>query len=112
MALIAAMTWICILGTELSARIQIVLMAIQIGALLLFVGVVLVKVWSGDGPPIAIDPSLSWFNPFEISSGGALTGRPAARRLHLLGLGERRQPQRGDRELGHRTRPRRPPHRR
>ena len=73
-ALIAAMTWICILGTELSARVQIILMTIQIGALLLFVGVVLAKVWSGDGPPIAIDPSLSWFNPFEISSGGALTG--------------------------------------
>jgi amino acid transporter len=71
---IAAMTWICILGTELSARVQIVLMAIQIGALLLFVSVTLIKIWGGDGPPIAIDPSLSWFNPLEIESGGALTG--------------------------------------
>jgi amino acid transporter len=73
-ALIAAMTTICILGTELSARLQIGLMTIQIGALLLFVAVALVKVWGGDGPQVAIDPSLSWFNPFEISSGSALTG--------------------------------------
>ena len=33
--------------------------------------------------------------------------RPAARRLHLLGLGERRQPQRGDRGIGDRAGPRR-----
>ena len=32
------------------------------------------KVFSGDAPPAAVDPSLSWFNPFAIASGGALTG--------------------------------------
>lgn len=74
LALIAVMTTICVLGTELSANLQKGLMVLQIGPLLLFAGVAILKVFSGDAPPAAADPSLSWFNPFEISSGGALTG--------------------------------------
>jgi amino acid transporter len=74
LALIAVMTTICVLGTELSARLQKGLMVLQIGPLLLFAGVALYKVLAGEGPPAAVDPALSWFNPFEISSGGALTG--------------------------------------
>ncbi|HZO07097.1 MAG TPA: APC family permease [Solirubrobacterales bacterium] len=74
LAIIALMTTICVLGTELSANLQKGLMILQIGPLLLFAGVALFKVFSGDAPPAAVDPSLSWFNPFEISSGGALTG--------------------------------------
>ena len=38
----------------------------QVGALLLFAGVALAKVWGGDAPEGSIDPSLSWFSPFEI----------------------------------------------
>jgi amino acid transporter len=74
LALIVAMTTVCVLGTELSARLQKGLMVLQIGPLLLFAAVALYKVFSGDAPPAAVDPSLSWFNPFEIGSGGALTG--------------------------------------
>ncbi|HEY6730464.1 MAG TPA: APC family permease [Solirubrobacterales bacterium] len=74
LALIAVMTTICVLGTELSANLQKGLMVLQIGPLLLFAAVAIYKVLSGDAPPAAADPSLSWFNPFEISSGGALTG--------------------------------------
>ncbi|HWJ41957.1 MAG TPA: APC family permease [Solirubrobacterales bacterium] len=74
LALIAVMTTICVLGTELSANLQKGLMVLQIGPLLLFAAVALFKVFSGDAPGAAVDPSLSWFNPFEISSGGALTG--------------------------------------
>jgi amino acid transporter len=74
LALIAVMTTICVLGTELSAHLQKVLMVLQIGPLLLFAGVALYKVLAGEGPAAAVDPSLSWFNPFEIGSGGALTG--------------------------------------
>jgi len=74
LALIAAMTTICVLGTELSANLQKGLMVLQIGPLLLFAAVAVYKVLSGDAPPAAVDPSLSWFNPLEIASGGALTG--------------------------------------
>jgi amino acid transporter len=67
--LIAAMTTVCVIGTEASARLQIVLMAFQIIPLLLFTVVALVKVWSGDGPGTAFEPNLSWFNPFNIDAG-------------------------------------------
>ncbi len=73
LGLIALMTTICVLGTELSANLQKGLMVLQIGPLLLFAGVALYKVLAGDAPPAAVDPSLSWFNPFAIDSGGALT---------------------------------------
>jgi amino acid transporter len=74
LALIALMTTVCVLGTDLSARLQKGLMLLQIGPLLLVVAVVLYKVLAGDAPAAAVDPSLSWFNPFAIESGGALTG--------------------------------------
>jgi amino acid transporter len=74
LALIAVMTTVCVLGTELSAHLQKALMVLQIGPLLLVVAVVLYKVLAGDAPQAAVDPSLSWFNPFAIESGGALTG--------------------------------------
>ena len=74
LALIVAMTTICVLGTELSARLQKGLMILQIGPLLLFAAVAIYKVVSGDAPGASVDPSLSWFNPFAVESGGALTG--------------------------------------
>lgn len=72
--LIGLMTLVCVLGTELSANLQKGLMVLQIVPLLIFATVAIVKVLGGDGPPAAVDPSLSWFNPFAIESGGALTG--------------------------------------
>ena len=73
LALIVLMTTICVLGTELSAHLQKGLMVLQIGPLLLFAGVAIYKVLSGGAPAGAVDPSLSWFNPFEVG-GAALTG--------------------------------------
>jgi amino acid transporter len=67
--LIALMTTIVVIGTDVSARVAKVLMAIQIIPLLIFVAVVLIKVWSGDGPATAFEPNLSWFNPFNIDAG-------------------------------------------
>ena len=40
----------------------------------------------------ASKPELSWFSPFAIDSTSAVTERRVARRLHLLGLGQRRRP--------------------
>jgi amino acid transporter len=74
LALIAGMTLICVIGTEISANLQKVLMVLQIVPLLVFAGVAIFKVFAGDGPPAAVDPSFSWFNPFAIDGSGALTG--------------------------------------
>jgi amino acid transporter len=72
--LIALMTYICVIGTEASAKLQVVLMGFQIIPLLIFMVVVLVKVWSGDGPPAASEPHLAWFNPLNIPFSDLATG--------------------------------------
>ena len=71
--IIVVMTAICVIGTELSARVQNVMIVAQVGALLLFAGWAIAKVIGNDAPAESIDPSLSWLNPFEIESGTALT---------------------------------------
>ena len=57
-ALDRVMTWICCVGTELSARTQRVLIFVEVFALLLFAVVALVKVFGGDPPrldrPVAV----------------------------------------------------------
>jgi amino acid transporter len=70
--IIAAMTVICVLGTELSAHFQRLLIFAQVGALLLFAVVALVKVVAGDAPEGSLDPGLSWFSPFAVDSLDAL----------------------------------------
>jgi amino acid transporter len=69
---IAVMTTICVIGIELSARTQVGLLGAEILTLALFAIVALVKVAAGDAGPGAIDPSLSWLNPFEIDTIDAL----------------------------------------
>jgi len=72
-ALILLMTWICVLGTELSARLQNVLILAQTVALLVFAVVALVRGVSEDSPMGGLDPSWDWLNPFA-EGGAALTG--------------------------------------
>ena len=72
-AFILAMTWICAIGIELNAKTQIGLLGAEIVTLALFAIVALVRVWTGDGIAASVDPSLSWFNPFELGSVSALT---------------------------------------
>jgi amino acid transporter len=69
---IVVMTAICILGTELAAELQEVLLVLQIGALLLFAGVALYKVYDGRAPQGSTRPALDWFSPFAISSTSTL----------------------------------------
>jgi amino acid transporter len=71
-AIIVVMTAICILGTELSARMQNVMILAQVGSLLLFAIVAIAKVYSGDATVGSIEPEASWFNPFEIDNRDAL----------------------------------------
>jgi len=73
-ALIAVMTLVCVIGTELSAELQRFLIFGQVIGLLLFAVVALVKVFSGDAPDGSVDPALSWFSPFAIDSSSALIG--------------------------------------
>jgi amino acid transporter len=63
--IIVVMTTICVLGTELSAMVQRGMIVLQVGALLLFAVVALVK--GG-----ALTPELSWFSPFAVDSTTAL----------------------------------------
>src|SRR5690242_4459440 len=57
---IAIMTWICVVGLELSARTQVGLLGAEILTLTLFAVFAIVKVYTGDAGPNAVDPSLSW----------------------------------------------------
>ncbi len=69
---IALMTLVCVLGIELSARLQDVLIVAQVGALLLFAAVALYKVFGENAPDTALTPEASWFSPFAIPDGTAL----------------------------------------
>lgn len=69
---IILMTAICVIGIELSARTQVGLLGAEIITLALFAIIALIKVYAGDGGPNAVEPSLAWFNPFEVDSFTAL----------------------------------------
>ncbi len=69
---IVLMTAVCIRGTELAAEVQDVMIVLQIGALILFAAVALVKVYAGDAPPGSSKPQLDWFSPFAFSNFSAL----------------------------------------
>jgi amino acid transporter len=69
---IALMTWICVIGIELNARTQRWLLSAEVLTLAAFAVVALVKVAVTDVPTEA-GLSLSWLNPFHISSFNALT---------------------------------------
>ena len=70
--IIAVMTTICVIGTELSARLQRVLVLAQVGALALFVVVATIRLIAGEVPSGSIDPSLSWLNPLAIDDYSSL----------------------------------------
>ena len=54
--IIAAMTLICVLGTELSAHFQRFMIGAQVLAMLIFAAVAIIKVAAGDAP--AAPPSI------------------------------------------------------
>ena len=87
---IIAMTWICYVGIELSARTQIGLLAIEIFTLALFSIVALWKVYV-TGISGSVHLGLSWFHPLPTGRNDRPGQRPVARRLHLLGMGQRRR---------------------
>ena len=68
---IIVMSWICYVGIEASAKTQYFLLAAEITTLFLFAVVALWKVYTSH-PVGSVHPSLSWLNPFSISSSSAL----------------------------------------
>lgn len=71
-AWIAVMTWICVIGIELNAKSQRVLLGAEIITLAIFAAVALVRAYADPGPS-SIEPELAWFSPFAIDSVDALT---------------------------------------
>lgn len=67
--LILGATYLCVLGTDVSARAQNALIVVQVGALLIFAVVALVKVYGGDSSLDEVKPQIDWLNPF--GGGGA-----------------------------------------
>lgn len=72
--LIVLMTWICVVGTELSGRVQTVLNIAQVVAILIFASVAIYKGASGQGLPGAETPSWEWLNPFAAGAAGLSAG--------------------------------------
>jgi amino acid transporter len=66
--LILAMTWVSIRGILISERMQNVLIVIQFGVLIVASVIALVKVGFDKAGPQAINPSLSWLWPSDLSS--------------------------------------------
>jgi len=69
---IMGMTWICVVGIELSARTQFMLLALELAILVLFSLTALVKVWAGDIHG-SVSPSLSWLTPTNLGGVKAVT---------------------------------------
>ena len=72
-ALILLLTYVCILGTDISAKLQNVLILAQVVSLLVFAAVAIVRAVTDNSPLDPIDPSWSWLNPFGAGSSGLST---------------------------------------
>ena len=70
---IVALTYVCYRGIEISARLQFVLLAVEMVALAIFSLVALIRVYAGHAGKGAVHPALSWFNPFDIPSWSAVS---------------------------------------
>jgi amino acid transporter len=71
-AWIAIMTFICYVGVEVSARLQYVLLGVEIAVLVLFSAVALIRVGTGHGVEGSLTPSLSWLWPSHMNFGDVI----------------------------------------
>ena len=72
LAWIAIMTYICYRGIEISARLQYVLLSIEVVVLLVFAGFALTRVYTGTAESYSLIPSIDWFNPFTLDFGSVI----------------------------------------
>ncbi|MBI5478413.1 MAG: amino acid permease [Deltaproteobacteria bacterium] len=75
---IALLTWLCVRGIDVAARLQWVLLAVEIVALLVFATAALHRVYAGAPPPGTLRPAAAWLNPLGAGSGPLATGFLAA----------------------------------
>jgi amino acid transporter len=68
-AWIAIMTFICYVGVEVSARLQYVLLSVEVLVLILFAVVALIRVGTGNGVEGSLTPSITWFLPTGLDFG-------------------------------------------
>ena len=71
--LILVLTYICILGTDISAKLQNILILAQVASLLVFAAVAIGKAVTDNSPLDPIDPSWEWLNPFGAGGAGLTT---------------------------------------
>jgi amino acid transporter len=67
-AWIVVLTYLCYRGIEVSARLQVVLLAVEVVMLLLLAVVALVRVGTGHAPAGHADFSWAWLNPAHFAS--------------------------------------------
>ncbi|WP_217212573.1 APC family permease [Streptomyces sp. AC550_RSS872] len=67
--LILVMTAVCVIGTEVSAKVQNVLILAQVACLLVFAVVAIYRVYADTGSLDSVDPAFGWLDPF--GAGGA-----------------------------------------
>ncbi len=72
--IITVMTWICVIGTEISARMQRIFTLGQVAILLLFAGAVFGRLILDKVPERSISPELGWLSPFGVEYSGVLAG--------------------------------------
>ena len=72
--IIVVMTAICVIGTEISAKLQRVFTLGQVGVLLLFAGAVFARLIFDKVPESSVSPELSWLSPFGVEYSAVLTG--------------------------------------
>jgi amino acid transporter len=66
---IIVMTAVCYRGIEVSARMQYVLLSVEVIVLVAFAGFALTRVLTGSAPPGSLTPSLSWLVPSGVPIG-------------------------------------------
>lgn len=68
------LTWMCVRGTEMSAKFQRILVLLQVSSLALFIVVALWMMIRGDVEAGASSFSLDWFNPVGLSASAIISG--------------------------------------
>jgi amino acid transporter len=71
---LAAMTYICYRGIEVSAALQRVLLGVELVMLLVLSVTALIRVGTGNHPAGSITPAWSWLNPMQGGFTGFVTG--------------------------------------
>lgn len=72
--MVLALTWMCVRGTEMSARFQRIMVGLQVGALVVFIVVAFVQMATGRVEADANPFDWQWFNPVGISASALISG--------------------------------------